>query len=135
MKTLKSAISGMLAVAAALLLVSNIASAAAVGVMTKDGIGTYLTDEKGMTLYLFKKDTAGTSACAGPCVEKWPLFTAEAVTVPKELRAGDFGVIVRSDGKKQTTYKGMPLYYFFKDMKPGDTAGQGVNSVWHVAVP
>ncbi|QOX80013.1 hypothetical protein FY034_14075 [Trichlorobacter lovleyi] len=135
MKTLKMMLSGMLTMAIAVLMFSSVAAAAGVGVKEKDGIGKYLTDEKGMTLYLFKKDTAGTSACAGPCVEKWPLFSAESVTVPAGVQAGDFGTIVRADGKKQTTYKGLPLYYFFKDLKPGDTAGQGVNNVWYVVAP
>lgn len=134
MKTLKM-ITGMLCMAVAVLMFSTMAGAAGVGVKDKDGIGKYLTDEKGMTLYLFKKDTVGNSVCAGPCVEKWPLFSAEKVTVPEGVNAGDFGIIVRSDGKKQSTYKGMPLYYFFKDLKPGDTTGQGVNNVWYVVAP
>jgi predicted lipoprotein with Yx(FWY)xxD motif len=135
MKTLKMMISRMMSMLVVILLFTGMAFAADVGVKDKDGIGKYLADEKGMTLYLFKKDTVGTSACAGPCVEKWPLFNIEKVTVPDGVNAGDFGAIVRSDGKKQTTYKGMPLYYFFKDLKPGDTAGQGVNNVWYVVAP
>lgn len=135
MKTLKMMTAGMLAMAVAVLMSSAMAIAADVGIKDKEGIGKYLTDEKGMTLYLFKKDTAGNSACAGSCVEKWPLFAVEKVAVPEGLKTGDFGAILRNDGKKQTTYKGMPLYYFFKDMKPGDTAGQGVNSVWYVVAP
>lgn len=128
---IKKAMSG---VVASLMLVS-LAAAATVEIKAKDGIGNYLTDEKGMTLYLFKKDTPGKSACAGPCVDKWPLFAAEVVTVPAGVIAADFAVITRDDGKKQTTYKGLPLYYFFKDVKPGDTAGQGVNTVWYVVAP
>ena len=109
--------------------------AATVEIKAKEGIGNYLTDEKGMTLYLFKKDTAGMSACAGPCVEKWPLFSAEGVTVPDGVKIDDFSAITREDGKKQTTYKGLPLYYFFKDKAAGDTLGQGVNNVWYVVAP
>ena len=51
------------------------------------------------------------------------------------VKADDFGVITRDDGKKQSTFKGMPLYYFFKDKKAGDTFGQGVNNVWYVVAP
>lgn len=128
---IKTVMSG---VVASLMLVS-LAAAATVEVKAKDGIGNYLTDEKGMTLYLFKKDTPGKSACAGPCVDKWPIFAAEVATVAEGLIAADFAVITRDDGKKQTTYKGLPLYYFFKDVKPGDTAGQGFNTVWYVVAP
>jgi predicted lipoprotein with Yx(FWY)xxD motif len=46
----------------------------AVKVSEKDGIGKYLVDAKGMTLYIFKKDSPGKSVCAGMCVEKWPLY-------------------------------------------------------------
>jgi predicted lipoprotein with Yx(FWY)xxD motif len=107
----------------------------AVKVAKKDGIGSYLTDIKGMTLYTFKKDTPGKSACEGPCVDNWPLFYRETVGPKDGLAAKDFGTITRADGKKQTTYKGMPLYYFIKDAKPGDTAGNGAKDVWSVAKP
>ncbi len=107
----------------------------AVKVAKKEGIGSYLTDINGMTLYYFKKDSAGKSACEGPCVENWPLYYRETVAPKDGLAAGDFGTIARPDGKKQTTYKGMPLYYFVKDKKPGDTLGQGVKDVWYVVNP
>jgi len=107
----------------------------AVKVAKKDGIGSYLTDIKGMTLYAFKKDTPGKSVCEGPCAEKWPAFFREKVAPKDGLAEADFGTITRGDGKKQTTYKGMPLYYFFKDAKPGDTAGHGFNDVWFVVNP
>jgi predicted lipoprotein with Yx(FWY)xxD motif len=107
----------------------------AVKVAKKEGIGNYLTDIKGMTLYTFKKDTPGKSVCEGPCVDNWPLFFREKVEAKDGLAAADFGVITRADGKKQTTYKGMPLYYFIKDAKPGDTLGQGVKDVWSAATP
>ncbi len=29
----------------------------------------------------------------------------------------------------------MPLYYFVRDAQPGDTNGQGLNSVWFVVKP
>ena len=35
----------------------------------------------------------------------------------------------------QTTFMGYPLYYYIKDKAPGDTTGQGVNSVWFVVNP
>ena len=107
----------------------------AIKLSEKDGVGKFLTDAKGMTLYVFKKDSPGKSACAGPCVEKWPLYFREKVAVPEGVKAGDFGTITREDGKKQTTYKGSPLYYFAGDKAPGDVKGQGVGNVWYVANP
>lgn len=107
----------------------------AVKVSEKEGIGKFLVDAKGMTLYIFKKDSVGKSACAGPCVERWPLYHREAVAAPAGVISEHFGVITREDGKKQTTYKGLPLYYFAGDKNPGDTAGQGVGGVWYVVNP
>lgn len=106
-----------------------------VDVKSKDGLGSYLVDSRGMTLYYFKNDSGGKSACAGPCVEKWPLFSVGSAAVSSTLDASNFGTITRDDGKKQTTYKGMPLYYFAGDKNPGDTNGQGVKDIWFVATP
>ena len=39
------------------------------------------------------------------------------------------------DGSKQWAFRGMPLYYFIKDTKPGDKMGQGMGGVWNVAKP
>jgi predicted lipoprotein with Yx(FWY)xxD motif len=103
--------------------------------LTKGGIGTYLADAKGMTLYWFKKDAPGKSACAGPCVEKWPIYFREKVKAGKGLADGDFGTITREDGKKQSTFRGYPLYYWGGDKARGETNGQGVNNVWYVIDP
>ena len=103
--------------------------------MTKGGIGTYLADAKGMTLYWFKKDAPGKSACAGPCVDKWPVYLREKVKAGKGLSDGDFGTITREDGRKQSTFRGYPLYSWVGDKAKGDTNGQGVNNVWYVVDP
>ena len=100
-----------------------------------DKIGTHLTDTKGMALYVFKKDSPGKSACTGECVAKWPLYYQEHAAATGDLKASDLGTITREDGKKQTTYKGLPLYYFAGDKAPGDVNGQGVKDVWFVAAP
>jgi predicted lipoprotein with Yx(FWY)xxD motif len=98
----------------------------------KARVGSYLTDAKGMTLYYFKKDVPGKSACTGDCIAKWPVFYTKKVIVSKKLDKTDFAAITRGDGIKQTTYKGRPLYYFAKDAAAGDMNGEGVSSAWHV---
>lgn len=128
----------MISLAMAVIFVTFSASAsfaAAVKVADKDGLGSYLTDAAGMTLYYFTKDSPGKSVCAGECAVKWPIYHNDAVTAPESLKTTDFGVLKRDDGKTQTTYKGMPLYYFFKDKGPGDTTGHGVGTVWYVVTP
>ena len=43
------------------------------------------------------------------------------------MTASSLGTITRSDGTKQVTYGGHPLYYFITDRSPGQTTGQAVN--------
>ena len=92
----------------------------------------YLTDAKGMTLYYYTLDTNGQSACFGQCVERWPLFYAPTITASAPLDAADFATITRTDGIKQSTYKGWPLYYWFQDKNPGELKGEGVGKVWYI---
>lgn len=106
-----------------------------VKVAKNDKVGSFLTDAKGMTLYVFKKDSPGKSACAGDCLTKWPLYYREKVGISGDLKAEDFATIDREDGKKQTTYKGLPLYYFSGDKAASDTKGQGFKDLWTVAAP
>jgi predicted lipoprotein with Yx(FWY)xxD motif len=98
---------------------------------TPDGVN-YLTDAKGMTLYYFTPDTTGQSACYGDCAKAWPIFYTPTITVPDSLDAKDFGTITRTDGTKETTYKGWPLYYWVNDKNPGDMSGEGVHGVWYI---
>ena len=72
--------------------------------------------------------------CTGECLGKWPPLMSEGVTAGTGLEAKDFGTLARDDGK-QATYRGYPLYYFFKDANAGDTNGQGVAGVWFVIDP
>jgi predicted lipoprotein with Yx(FWY)xxD motif len=107
----------------------------AVKIAQKEGVGKYLTDTEGKTLYWFKKDSKGNSACIGPCLEKWPIYFREKVAPPKGISQKKFGTITRADGKKQTTFKGFPLYYWAGDINAGDTNGQGFNDIWSVVNP
>lgn len=107
----------------------------AVKIAEKEGVGKYLTDANGMTLYWFVKDTPGISSCNGECLKKWPLYYRETVVDPANRLTADFSTIVRPDGQKQTAFRGYPLYYFFKDKVVGDTNGQAVKEIWYVIDP
>lgn len=98
-------------------------------------LGVFFTDQNGRTLYYFTKDAEDLNACQGNCLTNWPIFYAEQLQIPATLNAADFSVITRTDGTKQTTYKGWPLYYFVQDKSPGDVKGEGVNDVWFVINP
>ncbi|SFU94732.1 COG4315 family predicted lipoprotein [Pseudoduganella namucuonensis] len=88
-----------------------------------DGV---LVDAAGMTVYTFDKDSAGKSACSGPCIQNWP-----AVPAPDKV-SEPYSVVTRDDGSKQLAYKGKPLYLFAKDAKPGERTGDNFKDVWHV---
>jgi predicted lipoprotein with Yx(FWY)xxD motif len=91
-------------------------------------MGGMMTNNAGMTLYTFDKDSGGKSACNGPCTGNWPPLMAGS-----DAKAmGDWSVITRDDGSKQWAYKGKPLYLWSKDQKPGDMTGDGFNGSWHV---
>ena len=92
-----------------------------------------LVGTSGMTLYTFDKDAVGSgkSACNGPCAENWPPLKAG----PTDRGNSDYSIVTRDDGSKQWAHKGRPLYFWAKDTKPGETGGDGVKDVWHVAKP
>jgi predicted lipoprotein with Yx(FWY)xxD motif len=92
----------------------------------RDGI---LVGDNNMTLYTFAKDAAGSgkSACNGSCATNWPPLLVDGSPVA----SGDYSIVTRDDGKKQLAYKGMPLYFWTKDGKPGDKTGDGfLNGAW-----
>ncbi|HKC26534.1 MAG TPA: hypothetical protein VKB75_00855 [Jatrophihabitans sp.] len=108
---------------------SSSGAAAVATVETHSGaMGTFLTDSAGHTLYLFDADKGNSSACSGTCATYWPpLLTGSAPKATGSAAAAKLGMITRSDGTKQVTYGGHPLYTYAVDAAPGDTKGQGVN--------
>jgi predicted lipoprotein with Yx(FWY)xxD motif len=85
-------------------------ASATVGV-SKNSLGSILVNSKGHTLYLFKADVAGTSACSGGCAVAWPPLPATGKpTAGSGLTGSQLGTITRSDGTRQVTYYGHPLY-------------------------
>ncbi|GGX55034.1 COG4315 family predicted lipoprotein [Saccharospirillum salsuginis] len=123
----------MIATAAALTLVACASTATTipdnVPVETRDtSLGTILTDEDGMTLYLYTRDDKGVSNCYDRCAQNWPPLEASS----NAQGAGKFSVIERRDGTHQWAYEGDPLYLWVNDQEPGDVTGQGVGDVWFV---
>ncbi|MFL5761927.1 MAG: hypothetical protein ACJ789_19685 [Thermomicrobiales bacterium] len=99
-------------------------------------LGPFLTDAKGMTVYLFTKDTeAGKSACSGDCAASWPAVPAETELLLPPGISGKLTSFKRDDGSMQLAYNDLPLYYFAKDTKAGDTNGQEVGDVWYIVPP
>lgn len=109
--------------------------ALSVNISTKAGIGTYLVDGNGHTLYWTTLDSVGQSNVTGTVLANWPIFYVANIVSASPLVASDFGSISRADGNKQTTYKGRPIYYYINDQVAGDTRGQGINGVWFAVDP
>ena len=59
------------------------ASKGALVALRKTALGKVLVDARGHTLYLFKKDKRGRSACYGACATYWPPLLS-----PAKPRAG-----------------------------------------------
>ena len=106
-----------------------------IGLTDDATLGTYLTGQGGMTLYVFKSDKADASTCSGTCATNWPPLTstAGASIIPPSAATAAFGTINRPDGTIQVTYNHMPLYYYAGDSAAGDTNGQGKLNLWYVA--
>jgi predicted lipoprotein with Yx(FWY)xxD motif len=124
----------VLAVIAALALAAaGVAAAAAVtssssGTVTlhKTKLGKVLATRSGMTLYLFKVDKRGKSACYGQCATYWPpLLKKGKLTAGAGLKSKLLGTTKRKNGTRQITYAGHPLYLFKLDKHAGAVAGQG----------
>jgi predicted lipoprotein with Yx(FWY)xxD motif len=100
-------------------------------------LGEVVTDSAGFTLYRFDQDTAEPpkSACDGDCATAWPPVPASGATAPPGVDESLLGEVTRSDGTKQLTIDGWPMYRYAKDTKPGEAKGQGVGGTWFASAP
>ena len=100
-------------------------------------LGKILTDAQGRTLYLFTKDSTGSSSCTGTCLSVWPAFDSSGAA---QAGGGVSPTLLgaASGSAAQVTYNGHPLYYYVGDTKAGDTNGQDLNQFggsWYVVSP
>ena len=84
-----------------------------------------VTNSRGFTLYWFAPDTSTTSKCNGSCATYWPPVKGPATAGAGVT--GTLGTITRSDGTKQATYDGHPLYTYIGDTAPGQAKGNALN--------
>jgi predicted lipoprotein with Yx(FWY)xxD motif len=117
---------------------SSASGATVIETATSSG-GTFLTNGSGRAVYLWAKDTGDMSNCTGACAGAWPpVTTTGTATASGAAKASDIGTITRSDGTKQVTYDGHPLYYFSGDSGPGTATGQGndgFGAKWWLVAP
>jgi predicted lipoprotein with Yx(FWY)xxD motif len=106
---------------------------------TTSSLGTFLVDAKGRALYLWDADHGSKSTCNGECATDWPpLTTTGTPKASGKAKTSLLGTTKRSDGSREVTYAGHPLYYYAGDTGPGQTTGQGSDGFgapWWVVTP
>ncbi|RKT18711.1 putative lipoprotein with Yx(FWY)xxD motif [Streptomyces sp. 1114.5] len=104
---------------------------------TDPKLGAIVTDSSGFTLYRFDqdRDNPPESSCNGSCATIWPPEHANGDVTVKGIDSKLVGTVTRSDGTKQITLNGRPVYRYSQDAKPGDTKGQGVAGTWFAVTP
>jgi predicted lipoprotein with Yx(FWY)xxD motif len=100
-------------------------------------LGTVVVDGRGLTVYVFDKDTqnSGASSCSGACAAQWPAVETTVAKPAVTGVTGTVGTITGVDGKKQVTLDGRPLYTYAGDSSAGDVTGQGVGGIWWAVSP
>ncbi|GLR90992.1 hypothetical protein [Bradyrhizobium iriomotense] len=90
--------------------------------------GRIILTRDGSSVYTFDRDGPGKSNCADACLAEWTPISAGSLTLPQ----GEWGVIERSPGVRQWTFRGEPLYTHNLDRRPGGLEGSDVPG-WHNA--
>ncbi|MBR7834757.1 hypothetical protein KDL01_15890 [Actinospica durhamensis] len=115
------------------------AGTAALTVTGNSTLGQIVTNGQGVTVYRYDLDTvnSGTSACTGSCATAWPpvTVTGSGTPVVSGVSQSLVGEITRSDGTKQLTIAGWPLYTYAGDSGPGSANGQGSGGIWWAVTP
>jgi len=98
-----------------------------------------LFDGDGRALYAFTSDPRAQSVCTGACAATWPpYFVAGNVRAGRGSEPSLLATIRRSEGGRQVTYAGRPLYYYVGDREPGQVLCQNVvefGGTWLVIRP
>jgi predicted lipoprotein with Yx(FWY)xxD motif len=104
-----------------------------------NGLNPIVHNGVGFTFYRFDKDTAKPpkSNCDGDCAKTWPpvLVQPGSRIFVNGVPTAKVGIVTRSDGTRQVTIGGWPIYRFSKDTAPGQTNGEGVGGTWFAISP
>jgi predicted lipoprotein with Yx(FWY)xxD motif len=100
--------------------------------------GNVLFDGRGFVLYAFTKDRRE-SACSGACARAWPPYILHGrLAAGPSVKRSLLGTVRRSNGARQVTYAGRPLYYYVGDKRPGQILCQNVSEfggLWLIVRP
>jgi predicted lipoprotein with Yx(FWY)xxD motif len=101
-------------------------------------MGEVIENEQGHVLYRFDDDSnnPAKATCQGDCNKVWkPALTIDGKPTLTGVDSKVVSTVTRSDGTKQLTVKGWPLYSYIGDKKAGTWKGQNVNGKWFVIKP
>jgi predicted lipoprotein with Yx(FWY)xxD motif len=105
--------------------------------LRRTSIGKILVDSSGDTLYRFTKDPRNKDTCqkVAECLDNWPALRTSARPVAGPGVKGSLLSTIRlSDGAKQVTYAGHPLYLYSSSSEAGETAYVGAEQfggIWY----
>src|SRR3954451_16488814 len=78
--------------------------------------GEILFSGSDRAIYLFGREGSSNPRCYGACAQAWPPVLAKGRPRARAgVRRSLLGTTRRSDGSKQVTYRGRPLYYYVND--------------------
>ncbi len=125
---------------AAMALASAPSATMTIAAAANSGLGEQvLISPQGRTLYALSPETAHHLLCkSSQCLKFWPPLTVASHNTRIKGGAGvggQFGLLRRSNGMLQVTYRGMPLYRYAGDHGKDEANGQGLQSFggsWHV---
>jgi predicted lipoprotein with Yx(FWY)xxD motif len=96
--------------------------------LERTSLGKVLVDTSGFTLYRFTKDGRDSDTCVkvSHCLGAWPALasTGRPVAGPG-VKASLLSTIKLSDGQRQVTYAGHPLYLYAEASERAETAYVG----------
>jgi predicted lipoprotein with Yx(FWY)xxD motif len=106
-----------------------IASASAAGgsakvSLKKTSLGMILVNGRGRTLYGFTKDSRNKDRCVttSGCLSTWPALAGTGKpTAGPGVKRSQLSTITLSNGSRQVTYAGHPLYTYVGDSSAGET--------------
>lgn len=119
----------------------NFVRSGILGTVKSESLGEYLTDKRGITLYVYSDDKKLQSTCSGDCLKLWlPVVFDPNDFKPGEENRGIIDMLSKklnaakaSDGSVQYAFGDRPLYYFVGDFNPGDVNGNGLaNGKWGI---
>ena len=87
-------------------------------------IGTVLVNGRGLTLYVFTRDSRKADRCVAisGCTGVWPVLkTGAKPSAGPGVKRTLLGTIKLRNGTQQVTYAGHPLYTYIADSGPGET--------------